>query len=69
MVKHRVDCGQQEDITYYVVMHNEKANSAALDIDEEIVGCNNAELMLHYNVEQEYYRRTVVNIEAIENKN
>jgi hypothetical protein len=36
MVEYRVDCGQQEDISYYSVLDNDEVNSEGIDVDEDV---------------------------------
>jgi hypothetical protein len=52
MVKYWVECGEEENASFYEVDNNIDVNSNAIDVDEEYVGRNNAELMLHYNNEK-----------------
>jgi Plant transposon protein len=47
MVKYWADCGQEENILFDKVDDKIEVNSNAIDMDEESVNCNNAELMLH----------------------
>jgi hypothetical protein len=67
MVEHRVDRGEKEDISYYEVVEDELINNLAIDVDEEQVNRNNAEIMLQYNLESQYYTGSSINREAIEN--
>jgi hypothetical protein len=53
MVEYWVECGEEENASFYEVDNNIDLNGNAIDMDEEYVGCNNAELMLHYNLEKE----------------
>jgi hypothetical protein len=69
IVEYQINCGQEENISYYEVNNNVELNSTVVQVEEEMVSCNNVELELHQNLEITYYQGTAINLKAIENKN
>jgi hypothetical protein len=61
MIKYQVECGEEES-ALSEVDNNIDVNSNTIDVDEVYVGYNNVELMLHYNLEKEYYRGMADNV-------